>query len=119
MHQGDRGDQAQAAGVKKGDDITFLRKIVKGATDESYGIEVAKLAGVPSPVIKRAKEVLVNIETENKRIPIAKQEDEGANLTFEDFARDEAITKLKNTDLNILTPLHALNLIADLKKILG
>lgn len=107
------------AAKKKGDDITFLRKIVRGATDESYGIEVAKLAGVPSPVIKRAKEVLVNIETENKRIPIAKEENEGDNLTFEDFARDEAITKLKNTDLNLLTPLEALNLIADLKKILG
>ncbi|MBR4881460.1 MAG: DNA mismatch repair protein MutS, partial [Clostridia bacterium] len=90
------------AAKKKGDDITFLRKIVRGATDESYGIEVAKLAGVPSPVIKRAKEVLLNIETENKRIPVAKEEEEGTNLTFEDFARDEAIHKLKNTDLNIL-----------------
>ena len=107
------------AAKKKGDDITFLRKIVRGATDESYGIEVAKLAGVPSAVIKRAKEVLVNIEAENKRIPVAKEDDEGENLTFEDFARDEAISKLKNTDLNILTPLDALNLIADLKKILG
>ena len=107
------------AAKKRGDDITFLRKIVKGATDESYGIEVAKLAGVPSPVIKRAKEVLANIETENKRIPTVAIEDEGTNLTFEDFAKDEAIHKLKNTDLNILTPLDALNLIADIKKILG
>lgn len=107
------------AAKKRGDDITFLRKIVKGATDESYGIEVAKLAGVPNSVIKRAKEVLANIETENKRIPTAKEEDEGMNLTFEDFAKDEAIHKLKNTDLNVLTPLDALNLIADIKKILG
>ena len=108
------------AAKKRGDDIIFLRKIVKGATDESYGIEVAKLAGVPNPIIKRAKEVLGNIETETRRIPIAAAEDdEGMNLTFEDFARDEAIHKLKNTDLNILTPLDALNLIADIKKILG
>ena len=107
------------AAKKRGDDITFLRKIVKGATDESYGIEVAKLAGVPNSVIKRAKEVLTNIETENKRIPAVKEDDEGMNLTFEDFAKDEAVHKLKNTDLNILTPLDALNLIADIKKILG
>jgi len=107
------------AAKKRGDDITFLRKIVKGATDESYGIEVAKLAGVPNPVIKRAKEVLTNIETENKRIPELKEDDNELNLTFEDFAKDEAIHKLKNTDLNILTPLDALNLIADIKKILG
>ncbi len=107
------------AAKKKGDDITFLRKIVKGATDESYGIEVAKLAGVPNPVIKRAKEVLATIESENKRIPVVSEDEEERNLTFEDFAKDEAIHKLKNTDLNLLTPLEALNLVADLKKIIG
>ncbi len=108
------------AAKKKGDDITFLRKIVRGGADESYGIEVAKLAGVPTDVIKRAKSVLATIEAENASPHRAKEEKaEGENLTLEDFARDEVIEKLKNLDTDILTPLEALNLIYDFKKLLG
>lgn len=107
------------AAKKKGDDITFLRKIVHGAADESYGIEVAKLAGVPVEVIKRAKNVLSSIEKETARPKkICEQEDEERNLTFDDYSKDEVISKLKNLDLDILTPIEALNLIYDFKKII-
>ena len=51
---------------KRGDDITFLRKIIRGGADESYGIEVAKLAGVPNAVVKRAKEILSELDGEKQ-----------------------------------------------------
>ena len=105
------------AAKKKGDDIQFLRRIVKGATDESYGIEVAKLAGVPAEVIKNARKVLSGIESEGAKPKIVKVKEENETLTFEDFAKDEAVEKIRNTDLNTLTPLAALNLISELKKI--
>lgn len=59
---------------KRGDDITFLRRIVPGGADDSYGIEVAKLAGIPQSVISRAKEILKDLEhgKYKKRMPIFK-----------------------------------------------
>ncbi len=103
------------AAKKKGDDITFLRKIVRGATDDSYGIEVAKLAGVPNEVIRRAKEVLSRLLAENTRpIEIKGRE---SNVTFDDFKADEVREKLLNLDINLLTPVEALNILSELKKI--
>lgn len=59
---------------RQGDSIKFLRKIVPGGVDESYGIEVAKLAGLPNKIINRAKELLEQLEAENKRqdLPLSK-----------------------------------------------
>ncbi len=51
------------AAIKRGDDITFLRRIIRGAADESYGVEVAKLAGLPESVIERAKKILLELES--------------------------------------------------------
>ncbi|MBE7052823.1 MAG: DNA mismatch repair protein MutS [Ruminococcaceae bacterium] len=98
---------------KHGDDITFLRKIVKGGTDDSFGIEVAYLAGVPDEVIKRAKEVLKSIEKgETKEIK---------NISVNKFDGDmmqdnEIITTLKNIDISTLTPIEAMNEIYKLQK---
>ncbi len=103
------------AAKKKGDDITFLRKIVRGATDDSYGIEVAKLAGVPNEVIRRAKEVLTNLVSENAR-PIEKKGRE-STITFDDYKADEVREKLLNVDVDLLTPVEALNFLNELKKI--
>ncbi len=103
------------AAKKKGDDITFLRKIVRGATDDSYGIEVAKLAGVPNEVIRRAKEVLNQLTTENAR-PVEYKGRDSA-ITFDDYKADEVREKLLNLDLNLLTPIEALNVLSELKKI--
>ncbi len=103
------------AAKKKGDDITFLRKIVRGATDDSYGIEVAKLAGVPNEVIRRAKEVLTHLVSENSR-PIEQKARE-STITFDDFKADEVREKLLNVDIDLLTPVEALNFLNELKKI--
>ncbi len=106
------------AAKKKGDELIFLRKIIKGATDDSYGIEVALLAGVPNTVIKRAKEILKDIETEGHTVvqPINRQEED--ELSFENLANNEVIEKLKSVDLNTTTPIEALGILFDVKKML-
>ena len=108
------------AAKKKSDDIIFLRKIVKGASDDSYGIEVAKLAGVPNEVIKNAKKVLAQLvsgeaddeKSKKKKTP----EPEMGFITFDNMNEKDACDKLRAVDINTLTPLEALNLIFELKK---
>ena len=108
------------AAKKRGDDLIFLRKIVRGAADESYGIEVAKLAGVPAPVIKRAKEILSAIESGNperiRKKEVQKIED--LNISVESVANDEIREKLKGVDLNIITPVDAFDILRKLKSLL-
>jgi len=103
------------AAKKRGDDIIFLRKIVKGSADDSYGIEVAMLAGVPAAVVTRAKQILAFLEASGTTKTVkAKKEDD--NITFEDIAAESIKEKLKSTDLNTLTPFEALALLFELKK---
>jgi DNA mismatch repair protein MutS len=106
------------AAKKKGDDIIFLRKIIKGAADDSYGIEVAKLAGVPAEIIRRSKELLHMLEAKSALITAAEPviEEENPNVTFEDFKAEEIIKRLNNTELELLSPIEALNLLYELKK---
>jgi len=108
------------AAKKKGDDIIFLRKIIRGSTDDSYGIEVAKLAGVPNEVIKRAKEVLSVIERSVPDVNVAKNsaaaEQETYAVTLTDISNESIINQLKSVDVNTLTPIEAMNLIYELKK---
>lgn len=111
------------AAKKKGDGITFLRKIVKGAADDSYGIEVAQLAGVPREVIKRAREILAGIESGAGVVPSAphkkeKEPEHAGMMSFESFSETEVCDKLRQIDLNTISPLEALNLVFELKKIL-
>ena len=92
---------------KRGDDITFLRRIVRGGADESYGIEVAKLSGIPETVINRAKQVLAQLESDKQEIvmqPIAEQ----TQLPLETSAALELLNELKIIDVNTLTPVEAL-----------
>lgn len=103
---------------KRGDDITFLRRIVRGGADDSYGIEVAKLAGVPEKVIKRAKNVLE--ELENGTITIAMPQntaerfaEEPIQLTMES-ADTEVLQKLRSIDVNALTPIECMNTLFEL-----
>jgi len=102
---------------KRGDDIIFLRKIIPGGADDSYGIEVAGLAGVPDSVIKRAKAVLKDLE-EGKDKPNKKTDaqEETDQMSLLDISIQEIAEILKFTDLNTITPLEALNLIFELKK---
>ena len=100
---------------KRGDTITFLRRIVKGGADGSYGIEVAKLAGVPQPVVNRARVILEELESSehsHTSMPyIAPPEDvpdEPLQLSLTGALDDEIIDTLKNIDTDTLTPLEAL-----------
>ncbi len=111
------------AAKKRGEDITFLRKIVRGPTDDSYGIEVARLAGVPGEVTRRAKEILRDLEAGEKvsvkpKKNTAHKEELSMNLCFSDAAAEEIKEKLKKTDINTLTPIEAMNLIYEWKKLL-
>lgn len=107
---------------KRGDDITFLRRIVKGGADESFGIEVAKLAGVPDSVVKRAKVILkeleqnkIDIEFKAESAVLEEEEDE-VQFNFSVNGRNEIIEILKTIDVNTLTPIEAMQTLYDLKK---
>ena len=102
---------------KRGDDITFLRRIVRGPADDSYGIEVAKLAGVPDGVVNRAKEILRETEAgdapERKR-PAREPEEDSGQLSLLAGADNELIQQLKALDVNTLTPIEAMQKLYEL-----
>jgi len=113
---------------KRGDEIIFLRKIIHGGADDSYGIEVANLAGVPDSVIKRAKEVLRTLEnsdgngrgtpSKGKDNATSQEEPSSPQISMLDIGINEAAEKLRSTDLNTITPLEALSLLFEMKKML-
>ena len=104
---------------EKGEDIIFLRKIVKGGTDESYGVHVAKLAGVPQVVTKRANEILKSIERKNvlnnKKMEKENKQEAAGQLTMFNFKLAEIAHELDKVDVNELTPIEALNTLVKLK----
>ena len=106
------------------DQIVFLRRIVKGGASHSYGIQVARLAGLPSAVIDRAKEVLRNLEAGEyeagaPRLAKTKKRNVGAAAPqLGLFDQPDAVReKLEEIDVSVLTPLEALNLLDQLKKL--
>ena len=120
---------------EKGDDIVFLRKIVKGGADKSYGIQVAKLAGVPDPVINRAKEIveeLVTADITGKVKNIAVQGSETKKKTqkkldevdltqmslFDTVKDDDIIQELRDVDISHMTPMDALNKLYELGRLI-
>ncbi|MCI8590391.1 MAG: DNA mismatch repair protein MutS [Clostridiales bacterium] len=110
------------AAKKKNDTVVFLRKIIKGSADDSYGIEVAKLAGLPDSVIRKAKEVLAGLETGETTLQkktVSSQEPYEENITFEDLAVKEIKEKLLETSVETLTPIEAMNLLYQLKSMLA
>jgi DNA mismatch repair protein MutS len=119
----------QLSGVKNyhvsvkesGGGIIFLRKVEEGAADKSYGIEVAKLAGLPADVIERAREVLAEHESAEQNVTAHLAHDEArpqkaAQLTIFTPLPNVVLDRLRDADLNRLTPLEALNLLHELKK---
>ncbi|MBQ3918172.1 MAG: DNA mismatch repair protein MutS, partial [Oscillospiraceae bacterium] len=96
---------------RSGDTIRFLRKIVRGGADDSYGIEVAKLAGLPNTVINRAKQILSEIETADST-PVRHEEKE--QVSFASIAEDEVIRRLKMTSPDEYSPREALVLLQEL-----
>ena len=103
------------AARKKGGDIVFLRKIVPGATDDSYGIEVAKLAGVPREVIKRAGEILEEMLKERPVERPSRGEDDSA-IDIGEVINEGVIDDIRAADLNNMSPVEALNLLFELQK---
>ncbi|MBP5230576.1 MAG: DNA mismatch repair protein MutS, partial [Clostridia bacterium] len=109
------------AAKKRGNDIIFLRKIVRGAADDSYGIEVAALAGVPNTVVHRAKQILAELDAGPQTARPASGAGTGGNreedeISFANLSADAALEKLRNTDLNMLSPYEAMTLLFELKK---
>ena len=105
----------------RGDDITFLHKIIHGGTDKSYGVEVAKLSGIPTQVITQAKRALKSMELGSKielEQELLTEESERSQIDFSLIARDSVINKIKSLDLNSLTPLDALSELSEIKKML-
>lgn len=103
---------------KRGDDITFLRRIVRGGADDSYGIEVAKLAGLPDSVISRAKVVLKELESGKKTEKPKKKRTEVISdepLSLIPSIGSQAEEFIRNLDPNTLTPFEALNKLYELK----
>ena len=106
---------------KRGDTITFLRRIVRGCADGSYGLEVAKLAGIPNSVVSRARLILTELEknTPDSRIvmnSINTVEEEELQISLQSTVDDELIDSIKNIDVNTLTPLEALTTLHELVK---
>ena len=103
---------------KQGGSLVFLRKIVRGAADDSYGIEVAKLAGLPEQVISRAKSCLRQLEAQGVAAPAAAAgpAEEKEQISFSDLGSDQVRQTLLETDLNTLTPIEAMNLLFELQK---
>ena len=97
---------------KRGDDITFLRRIVRGGADDSFGIEVAKLAGVPNSVVNRAKQVLRELESGRPVTPKGSgrkpREEETAQLSLVPPQESEVLARLRQMDVNTLTPVSHL-----------
>ena len=103
------------AAKKRGNDIVFLRKIIKGAADDSYGIEVAHLAGVPETVVNRAKQVLSGL-VENEARPVIRNKAEEDNVSFEALNEQRVLDRIRSVDINTLTPYEAITLLYELKK---
>lgn len=100
---------------RRGDDIKFLRKIVPGGVDESYGIEVAKLAGLPAKVISRAKELLEQMEYENKLNSTERTNDDN-QLDFENISQGIAVDRLRKTNIDEMTDEELREFVKDLLK---
>ena len=112
---------------EKGDDIVFLRKIVQGGADKSYGIQVAKLAGVPDSVIQRAKELVEELSdaditaavkdltTTKKKKPVYDQMDMAQMSLFDTVKDDDIIEEIKGLDMGNMTPIEAMNTLYNLQ----
>ena len=99
---------------RQGDSIKFLRKIVPGGVDESYGIEVAKLAGLPNKIINRAKELLEQLEAENKKARLAAQQIESDQISFDKISDSIVTDRLRKTNIDEMTDSELRDFVKDL-----
>lgn len=110
----------QVAVKEKGEDVIFLRKILPGGTDESYGVHVARLAGVPQSVSKRATEILKSLERKSiiseKTMQKEDKKQTTGQLDMFNFKLAEIATQIDKIDINSLTPIEALNTLVKIKE---
>ncbi len=120
MENGMSGVKNYSIAVKKrGDDITFLRRIIRGPADDSYGIQVAKLAGLPGAVTERAKQVLKRLEAASpSNNKITQLDFDAVEEMNSPAVPSELLEKLEALDVETLTPIEALNFLYELKKTL-
>ena len=104
---------------KRGEDITFLRRIIRGPADDSYGIEVAKLAGLPGTVTRRAHEVLRTLEASAPKNRVEQMDFDALQEYSSPAVPSEMMEKLEALDVETLTPIEALNFLYELKKTLS
>ena len=103
---------------KHGDSIRFLRKIVSGGVDESYGIDVAKLAGLPSKVVSRARELLAEMEAKNASVSVKADDLESGQISFDSVNRESALDMLERTNIDELTDSECRELLNDMMRII-
>jgi len=102
---------------KRGDQMIFLRKIVPGSTDDSFGVEVAKLAGLPDSVVRRAREILQGLEKGEPARPVKAPTVE-EQVSMEDIRSRQVCDALSEISIETLTPIEAMNALYQLKKML-
>jgi len=107
--------------------VIFLRKLVRGGSEHSFGIHVAKMAGMPQSIVKRSEQILKQLETDNRQSGVAKpigeiaEQREGFQLSFfqlDDPVLEQIRDEIKNLDINNLTPVEALNKLNEVKRII-
>ena len=104
---------------KRGDKMIFLRKIVPGATDDSFGVEVAKLAGLPNTVITRARQILQELESDDAPRPVKiREEEQDEQISMLDLSGQQIRAALEALSVETLTPIEAMNELYKLKKML-
>ena len=100
---------------RRGEDIIFLRKIIPGGADRSYGIEVAKLAGLPEKVVQRAKVILKELEDENGVQYVATRK-ETDQVSLDAMSEGEVLDAIRRCQPDTLTPIEAMGLLYELKQ---
>jgi DNA mismatch repair protein MutS len=107
--------------------VIFLRKLVRGGSEHSFGIHVAKMAGMPQSIVKRSEQILKDLEADNRQATVSKpigsiaEHREGMQLSFfqlDDPVLEQIRDEIKNLDINNLTPVEALNKLNDIKRII-
>ena len=104
---------------KRGEDITFLRRIVRGGADGSYGVDVAALAGIPHSVVVRARAILKELETDmpqKRTVAVINEEPQDTQVSFSSGINEQIIEEIKNIDINTLTPIEAMTVLYEIKK---
>jgi DNA mismatch repair protein MutS len=105
--------------TERGEDIVFLHKVVKGGADQSYGVHVAQLAGMPRPVIERARELLAHLEEQGSDFKLRKpsKSDKPQQISMFDAKENPAVEAIKRLQVDNLSPLEALTKLYELKRL--